>query len=73
MPKITDERNNPFDKDAPRTKRFSINVNDYDLYDLVINARRAKMRKSTFIRYRLDLVEVKRGAAAGNENAKKKS
>lgn len=73
MPKITDEYNNPFDKDAPRTKRFAIAVNDYDLYEIAYQAKKTKGSKTEFARYSMNLpLDVKIGAAKGNQNAKKK-
>lgn len=75
VPKITDEYNNPFDKDAPRTKRFAIAVNDYDLYEIAFRAKqgKTKMSKTEFARYSMNLpLDVKIGASKGNQNAKKK-
>ncbi len=68
MPKKSEEYNNPFDKDSPRTKYIPVKVNAHDLYDLKFNARRDGMRQATFVRYRLDLNEVKPGAKEGMKN-----
>ena len=73
MPKklTKDDYKNPHDPNAPRDKYIPVKVNDHDLYDLKFNARRDGNRQSTFVRYRLDLNEVKRGAKKGNTNAQK--
>lgn len=70
MPKklTKDDYNNPHDENEPRTKYIPVKVNDHDLYDLKFNARRDGMQQATFVRYRLDLNEVKRGAKEGMRN-----
>lgn len=72
MPKKDLEYNNPFDKNAPRTKKLTFKVNEYDIYDFKFNARREGMQGASFFRYRCDLVDAPRGAKAGNTNSKKK-
>lgn len=73
MPKKRTESdyNNPYNPDESRDKHIPVKVNDHDLYDLKFNANREGMQQATFVRYRLDLNEVKRGAKEGNTNAQK--
>lgn len=66
-----EEYNNPFDKNAPREKYLPQKFNDWDLYEIAFRARQNNEQKSSFVRYRLDLPSVQRGARKGNKNAEK--
>lgn len=74
MPKKIENVNapNPFDKHAPRTKRFAIAVNDYDLFEIACLAKKSKMTKTEYARFCMSLpLDVRVGAPQNNKNARR--